>query len=376
MPESSGEIVISSHIRTNGSVDIKVGETLKLEVGERVSQGYELAQENPYSYEEEFFSPKEERTYTVVGIIERPNEQVEGRMAPGYSVFTCLDEEIEACELELFVDYTDWGLKHAEQVTAGILGVSEDLYERYYVKVANWSEEEEEQITRVARTVSENYWLLKWITFSFSSGTMNMIYGMALLAVLVIIVTSVFCIRNSFVISLTEKMKLYGRLASVGTTSKQQKKIIYYETGFLGMVGIPLGILGGLLAEWILVKTVGGLFQDALGMSLIFVAPISAVLIGAILSTVTVFLSAFGSALRAAKVSPISAIRSNDTVKTGRKELKCPKYVGRLFGTGGTIAYRNLKRARVKYRTTVVSITISVAVFIGMSTFVQLMRYA
>ena len=58
------------------------------------------------------------------------------------------------------------------------------------------------------------------------------------------------------------------------------------------------------------------------------------------------------------------------------KELRCPAFIDRLFGIGGKIAYKNLRRARVRYRTTVISIVVSVAAFIGLSTFVELLMYS
>lgn len=90
MPQNGNEIVISRHIRSNGSVDLRVGDTITFQIGERVSEGYFLNQGNPYN-NEETFSPIEEKTYTIVGMIERPNYQVEFRSAPGYSVFTHLE---------------------------------------------------------------------------------------------------------------------------------------------------------------------------------------------------------------------------------------------------------------------------------------------
>lgn len=374
MPENDTELVVGRHVRTNGLVDLKVGDVLTLQVGRRMSDGYSLEQYNNYVEGQEELKPDFSREYTIVGIMERPNYTIENRMAPGYSAFTYMgDEGVAAGEYDVYTIYTHWGVRHAVQVTAGILGVSEDLYDRYYVKVSDITQEEAEQIQTVAQSVSENYWLLKWELLTFSSGVMNMLYAMSAIAILVIIVTAVFCIRNSFVISLTEKMKLYGRLASVGTTSRQQKKIIYYEAAFLGGVGIPLGILSGLAASWILVHAVGGLVEDAMGIGLVFASSPLAVALAVLLSAATVFFSASKTARRAAKLSPISAIRSNDSVNTEKGKLRCPVPVGRLFGIGGTIAYKNLKRARVKYRTTVLSIVVSVAVFIGMSTFVQLM---
>ncbi|MDE7352543.1 MAG: ABC transporter permease [Acetatifactor sp.] len=372
MPENDKELVISRHIQYNGLVDIGLGDVLTLQTGDRVSEGRRLNQMDPYSYEAETLEAGVQRTYTVVGIIERPNETVEGRMAPGYSVFTVPGKGGMTGEADIYASYTDWGIRHEDQVTAGILGVSMDLYKRYYGTGGSWTLEEEKQITSVARQVGRNQWLLKWEGFNISSGTLQMIYGLAGLALLVIILTAAVCIRNSFVISLTEKMKLYGRLASVGTTSKQQRRIIYYEAMFLGMTGIPLGVCGGVGATWILVQLVGGMVEDGIGIRLIFGVSIPAVCLAGLLSIIMIFFSALKPARQAARLSPISAIRANQTINSKRKR-QCPRIILRLFGIGGKIAWQNLKCARVKYRTTVVSIMVSAAVFIGMSTFVQLL---
>lgn len=376
MPLNDRELVVGRHMRSNGLVDIKVGDVLTLSVGNRMSEGHKLTQETPYLYEEEMLEQVFERTYTVVGVVERPIYGVEPTIAPGYSAFTQMGDPAKADTLNVYASYTDKGLKHRDQVTAGILGVSEELYRRYYGfegGLGMYTEQEEEQIRRIAWRVKDNYWVLKWELLIFSSSAMNMLYAMSVIAVLIIIVTSVFCIHNSFVISLTEKMKLYGRLSSVGTTARQQRRIVYYEASFLGGIGIPLGILSGVGATAVLVRAVGGLVEDAMGFSMVFAVSVPAMVLSAVLSGITVFLSSFQSARRAAAISPISAIRANDTVRIRKRELRCPKAIGNIFGIGGRIAYKNLRRARVKYRTTVVSIVVSVAVFIGMSTFVGLL---
>ena len=375
MPENDTELVISRHIRSNGLVDIGVGDVLELGTGSRMSEGYRLNQETAYLYEEEILEQTGRKEYTIVGIIERPNENVEGRMAPGYSVYTRLETPAQTGILTVYARYTDWGVHHASKVTAGILGVSEELYERASIN-SHLSWEEEQQVRKVAKYVEENYELLRWVLMVFSSGLMNAIYSMAVIGIVISVLTSVFCIRNSFVISLTEKMKLYGRLASVGTTSGQQRKIVLYEAAALGIVGIPLGILCGIAATAILVLLVGGMVEDAVALPLHFAVSPGAILLAAVLAAVTILLSASKSARRAAEISPISAIRSNDTIRIKGNRLRCPGTIGSLFGIGGRIAYKNLKRAKVKYRTTVISIAVSVAIYIGMSTFASLVAYA
>ncbi len=316
MPENDRELVVGSHVRSNGLVDIKVGDVLTLQVGDRKLE-----------------------------------------------------------KADVYAKYTAKGLQHADAVTAGILGVDEELYYRYY-NAGQYTEEEQQRMRNVAFNVQENYWLLKWELLLFSSRTMNMLYGMSAIAILIIIVTSIFCIHNSFQISLTEKMKMYGRLSSVGTTAAQQRKLVYYEASFLGMAGIPLGVAGGIGATAVLVRVVEGLVKDALGFRLIFRVSFPAAIFGMVLAAVTVYLSASKSARQASRISPVSAIRASGTVRMREKELRCPSFLKRLFGIGGLTAYKNLRRARVKYRTTVGSIVVSVAVFIGMSTFVELLMFS
>lgn len=63
-----------------------------------------------------------------------------------------------------------------------------------------------------------------------------MLFSAAAVVIGVIIFTSVFCIRNSFAISITEKMKMYGELASVGATKKQIRKSVISEAMILGTI--------------------------------------------------------------------------------------------------------------------------------------------
>ncbi len=375
LPENDRELVIGRHIITNGLVEYQVGDVVTFAIGNRVYDGMERAQESNFAYEEEKFVPLMEKTYTIVGIIERPNEHVEDRMAPGYSAFTCPGESESGRPFQVYATYTDWGLRHITLVTAGILGVPEEMYQRYYEGIA-YTQEEAQQLQRVAQNVTENYWLLKWEVLIFSSNIMYTIYGMSAIAILVIVLTSIFCIRNSFTISLTEKMRLYGRLSSVGTTAGQQKKLVYYEAFFLGGIGIPLGVLCGVAASAVLVTAVVELVEVAVEITLVYAVSFPVILFGVVISAVTVFLSASKSARQAARISPINAIRSNEMVKLNHRGLHSPSWINRFFGIGGKVAYKNLKRARVKYRTTVISIVVSVAAFIGLSTFTRLLEYA
>lgn len=375
LPENDHEIVISDSIRTNGGVEYRVGDTIRLTNSNREdAKGNEEDQSCEYMEGEQLTdSGKAAGEYTVVGIMERLMRSQEPYYAPGYTVITRITDVTQYSDITVYTSYTKTGLKKREEVTAGLLKLPLDTY-RKYQNGEPLNEEEQQQLEesqKIASYVTCNIWLLKYQMMLFSDGSLKMLYSMAGIAIVIIIVTSVFCIRNSFVISLTEKLHLYGMLSSIGATGKQRKKLIYGEALILGAVGIPLGILLGLLAGWLVVKGTGHLMQSSLQVTLAYVISWPAILASIVLAVITILLSAGQSAGKAAKISPIQAIRGNDTIRISRKEIRMPKWLSRLFGIGGTIAYKNLKRARVKYRTTIISIVVSVAVFIGMSSFMS-----
>ena len=186
--------------------------------------------------------------------------------------------------------------------------------------------------------------------------------------------TSIFCIRNSFAISITEKMKMYGMLASIGTSKKQIKKNVIYEAIILALIGIPLGIVSGIFAIFILLKIVNALIGEYLLENvngLVFKVNSIAILISAILGFITIYLSAINSARKASKVSPISLLRNSEEIKLKAKSLKVPKIISKVFKQGGVLAYKNLKRSKKKYRTTVISLAVSICIFISMNTFLH-----
>lgn len=372
MPQNDNEIVISDHILKNGKVEYKIGDKLTLDISKRLSDKEELGQQNSYVEGKETLKKQFTKTYEVVGIIERPNRSTEPYSAPGYTIITYLDNNKIEGKSNIYVRYTKKGLNNRYQVTADILGLSRDTFEKILKGTA--TNEDFMQIEKAKYLFAENGSLLTYEALNVSYSNLSMIYALAGIIIAIIIFTSVFCIRNSFNISITEKMKQYGMLASVGATSKQIKKNVLYEALILSVIGIPLGILSGILAVFILLKVIGIILKESLNsINFIFAVPWSAVILAVVLSLITIFLSARKSAKRASKVSPIEAIRSNEDIKIKSKKVKSPKIIKRVFGVGGDIAYKNLKRNKKKYRTTVISIVVSVSIFIAMSCF---MNYA
>ena len=86
-------------------------------------------------------------------------------------------------------------------------------------------------------------------------------------------------------------------LASIGATKKQIKTNVYFEALILGLIGIPLGILSGLLATFILIQISNALLKGMMNMELIFSTSTLAILISVLLGSITIYFSARKSAI-------------------------------------------------------------------------------
>lgn len=374
-PTNDKEIVIPRHLKTNGRVDYKVGDTITLYLGDRVSDGYTLNQLNPYHKGEETFDIKDTKTFKIVGIVERPSTIIENYSAPGYTFITYLNENNYSGEYNVYLRYTKEALKNRYEITAKLLNVDPIKYEKYMTDLGSLKESEIDEVEEKIVTTPHimNGYLISLETMSLKDSTMKVLYMLSTIVIIIIIVSSVFCIKNSFDISITEKTKQYGMFRSIGATSKQIKKNVLYEAFILGIIGIPLGILCGLLASWILIKVCNYYLYGALnGTILVFSTSFIAILISILLGSITIYFSALKSARRASKLSPMVAIRNSEDIKIKSKKLRSPKYIKSIFGVGGVISYKNLKRNKKKYRTTVISIVVSVSVFIGLYYFMNM----
>lgn len=371
LPKNNNEIIIPRHLRNNGKVDLKVGDTITLEVGSRMSESYALGQNNPYEEtNNETIENTVSVTYKVVGIFERPSTALEPFSSPGYTFITTNASGVK--NYIVFARYTNDGLKNQYKVTAGILGVDASVLKKNILEF-NYKEVYEKEPEKSKYTFDTNRYLIMLETNAYGDSSMKALLVLSTIVTVIIIVTSVYCIKNSFNISITEKTKEYGILKSVGATTSQIKKSVYYEAFLLGCVGIPIGILSGVLASFILIHVVNFFIRSMFvgNEYLIFKISYLSILISIILSIVTIFMSSKKGAKIASKTSPMVLIRGNDDIKVNSKKLKTPKYINKLFGIGGVVSYKNIKRNKKKYRTTIVSIVMSVSVYIALSYFVN-----
>ena len=352
LPEDSGEIVVSVPFQNNAKV--KLGDIISLDIGKRVcTDGTILSQSNPYYIQEgeidecqEYITDTTKHEYKIVGIMERPDYSLEGYSAPGYMMITKID-------------------KASDNINVSLLFKDAKYYKEYVNNIAN-----DNDLNKYNITLNDE--LLRWSGASLSDNTMSMLYAISGVVISIIILTSVFVIKNSFDIANQEKKKMYGMLSSIGATSKQIKKNVLHEGFILGLIGIPLGILSGIFADYILVIIINYFAKNPFNdFKFIFSISIWPVILSILLGAVTIYLSVVRAAKKSSKISPIEAIRNNNEIKINSKKIKSSKIVDKLFGVGGDIAYKNLKRNKKRNRTTIISIVLSVAVFISLSSFLS-----
>lgn len=372
LPQNENELVLSSSVLENSRAEFKIGDTITLDLGKRV---YVSDAEIPLN-DTEYFNDgngleklvdTHKKTYTIVGIFNNiaSSDAAADSFSASSSAFTLAEENADINDL--FISFTSDGEKDYITTSGEILNLTGDDFESlkndFEVYFENGDFDE----------AGINKDLLRYKGFAQSDQYMGLLFSLATIIITIIIIASIFVIRNSFAISITEKTKLYGMLASVGATSKQIRHNVLFEGYVLGIIGIPAGLLLGTGVIYLLVVILNALLGSMLnGISFAFALPWWVAAVSAVLSAVIILLSTLSSAFRASRIAPITAIRSNNDIKINKKKsYKSPKFIKKLFGVGGEIAYKNLKRSKKKYRTTVISIIVTVAMFISISTFIE-----
>lgn len=381
-PQNDSELLLTQSLLENTTKKYAVGDKITLQYGTRTDiDGTTIDNESAFSYNPEnpdiveSFASSQTKEYTIVGFVDdgfRSNDIEYSDSSACTTAITCmgLNDKL-ATNTTAFLRFNQQGKSEYTAVTSQITGVDENEITQYYNGESETTTEMLAQDAGVYTDFSINTSLLGYQGYGIGDATMQMLYTLVAIIVLIIIVASVFVIRNSFAISITEKTTLYGMLSSTGATSKQIRHNVLFEGFVLGIIAIPLGILLGVGVCAILVVLLNAILGDMLnGIMFTYSVPFLPIVFAVILSAVTIFLSTITTALRASKISPITAIRGNSDIKIKKKKIKSSKLIKKMFGVGGDIANKNLKRSKKKYRTTVISIVVSVTLFISMSSFV------
>lgn len=346
MPEKSGEIIISETIWTNGELKLNLGDELVLDVGYRECLGDKVYQSTAFQNENENIIVTESRTFTVVGFFSRLS--TENYFAPGYTSFT-YDDGIATDSCDLY-----FTLKKMSRTNA--------FLEKYPQVIDS---------DVLEMDINADY--LRYSGMSMGGSYDSVVYGLAGVLILIIMFGSISLIYNAFSISVSERTKQFGLLKSIGATKRQMKKSVLFEAFILSVIGIPLGIIAGIAGIGVTLKLLSGKFEEILGtatgVELTLTINAAALIIAALTAMLTVLISAYIPAKRAVKLSPIDAIRQTGDIAVKAGSVRTSKLTYILFGFEGTLASKNYKRNKKKYRATVFSLFASIVLFISTSTF-------
>lgn len=350
LPKNEKEIILPSHLSAQGGVDFQVGDTITLELGSRMLDGLQMGQNNPCSIydgktqkeimNDETLEVRETRTYTVTGIYRRPS--FEDWAAPGFTALTVADRDLtDSTSFDVY-----FKMKDPAKVYAFIRGFE------------------------LAGTCNTSV-----LTYSGVSRYDNFLTTLSNLAAIVIgliMFGSVSLIYNAFSISVSERTKQFGLLSSVGATKKQLKKMVLFEALAVSTVGIPLGILAGIGGIGVTLLLIGNKFTNIIGeydMPLRVCVSWQSVAIAVAVALVTVLISAWIPSKRAMKISAVEAIRQNTDIKDHQKPVRTSWLKLKLFGLPGVLAGKYYRRSRKKYRATVLSLFMSIVLFVSASAF-------
>ena len=341
-PKNENEVVISNHVITNGGLNYKVGDIVTLKYGTRNIEGEETLANSEYVPGEEI-DITGEVTLKIVGIVERSN--FESYSASGYTAFT-LDVNSDKGNVNLYVMF-DKNKKIIKQ--------SEEL-----AKELSYDYD-----------INYNSTLLALYGESTYGNVMTTMVSMMMIMLALVSIGCIIVIYNSFAISVMERKKEFGLLSSIGATKKQLAHTVFFEAVVVGVIGIIFGILGAYIGIGCVVLVINNLISDMLDYKLYLVTNPLFIIIPVIFMIVVIGVSAFIPSRKASKVSPIEAIRQNDDIKINKKKIKTSKFVNKLFGIEGEIALKNIKRNKKKYRVTIVSLFISIVLFISFSSYMN-----
>ena len=341
-PKNENEIVISNHVITNGGLNYKVGDIVTFTYGSRNIDG-DITLANSEFVDGEDLTNEGTYTYKIVGIVDRSN--FESYSASGYTVFT-LDVNSDKGNVNLYVMFNK---------NKKIIKQSEEL-----AKELNYNGD-----------INYNSTLLALYGESTYGNVMSSMGGMMIIMLSLVSIGCIIVIYNSFAISVMERKKEFGLLSSIGATKRQLSHTVFFEAVVVGVIGIILGILGAYIGIGCVILIINNLISDMLEYKLHLVTNPLFIIIPVIFMIIVIGVSAFIPSRRASKVSPIEAIRQNDDIKINKKKIRTSKLVLKLFGIEGEIALKNIKRNKKKYRVTIVSLFISIVLFISFSSYMN-----
>ena len=350
-PKDSTEILVTKSVMNASNLDLKLGDTLTIEVGQRARENGKLI--NPkdpyYNIFPEQITNTTSYTFTIVGFISESDSTI--LSGPSYPLITALDDSVSQRVSNLTVAL------QLHQLDSSLYSHTTSLID--------------------GDEVIFNRELLRYFGITNHSDVNLMLYALATFFTILIMIASVSLIYNAFSISVAKRTKHLGMLASAGATRAQKRLAILFEGFIVGLISIPLGLLFGTIGMGITFHLINPFLKIATNsqLSLNLVISPTSIWIAILVSSLTILISAWIPAYRASKVPPIVAIRQNKDIKLSRKSVKSSKWISFLFGIEGDLALKNIKRQRRRYYSTIFSLALSLVLFLVTTSFLDQLQH-
>lgn len=237
-------------------------------------------------------------------------------------------------------------------------------------------------------TISTHDSLLRCLFMTDSRSLWETLYQLAGIVCAVIVIASASLIFNAFAISVAERTRQFGLLSSIGASKRQIRAMVFWEALALAVVGIPAGLLLGVVGSAVVLGSISGQLASVLGATTDFPVPFTlsvdafSLALAALLALVVVMLSAWVPSRRAASVSAVEALRNVNDVRLSRRQLRRARScasdpwkprafeVGaHVLGVPGALASRSSSRGPAKARVASASLAIAIVLFVTAGSF-------
>ncbi len=380
MPENKNEILLPERFINYGNQKFKIGDTISGSIGYREFNGEILTGHNSLVQRESTTNKEgtgekkqDGMPGSAVKTMECAENLVTGQQVEEFTIVGIYSCSKEHYAMPGFRVFCGADLKEGEKMSlgSGFLGVffTMDKQSKLFDFLS--------QYETSALEYDYHSHLLYTSGISKADSFSSVYFGLGGILCIIIVFGSVALIYNAFSISINERIKQFGLLSSIGATKRQLRQSILFEACAVSIFGIPLGIGAGILGMSVTFYILRYRFVGLVGSASI---PFSlhiklwALIVAGGLAFFTVLISAVIPARKAMKISAIEAIRQNSEIRVNRRAVRTRGFLYKLFGMEGMLADKNFRRNRKKYRATVISLFVSIILFISASSFVDYLK--
>ena len=353
LPLAKGEIVmtedqakaykVGDQITLNLSLRTLNGEVVPAEFGYMRTQ--DIASDGTITETVEILEQAVDYRFTLVGIIEDSSKTY----IPAINAYTFYDSSLAA---------------HYDPIVSIKLT---PLRQSTLVAMTKAFEDSDNMIMTV------NSSLLRYYGMIDNQEISTALAGLIAIIVMIVMVASIALIYNSFSISLSQRTRQLGMLSSVGATKAQKRSNVFLEAFYLSVFAIPVGILFGIIGISLTLTFVEPLFRSFVTTTatLKLVVWWQLIFVATGVSIITIALSVWIPALRASHISIMDSLMQRKDIKISARSIKTPRWIRWIFGLEGDLALKNLKRSKKKFRSTVISLTVSIVLFVSVNYFMS-----